>query len=175
MDTTPAAYDTETDQPWHLDPEFKAKWLAALRSGDYLQIKSALTGVPAVMTGEPTEEDEDEWGDCDLMDFLQPVPDAPAQFCCLGVACDLTDGTWDDSPLYADEGDGYFLIRGFNTASGGYCEAQATDNFDFLPNTVCLRESADQRYPTKVSQYLASMNDSGDTFEDIANWIEENL
>ena len=50
-----------------MNPEFKAKWLAALRSGEYKQIEGALRLVEYDKVG----------------------------YCCLGVACEISgQGTW---------------------------------------------------------------------------------
>ena len=71
-----------TEQTYEkIDPEFKVKWLAALRSGEYQQARGAL---------------------------LTEVPGSPAAFCCLGVACNLIDSTrwqsWEDQFMdYAED------------------------------------------------------------------------
>lgn len=63
-----------------MDPTVKAKWLAALRSGDYMQAKAALH--------DPYSK----------------------RYCCLGVLCDLyqqdVGGTWgDDGQFCAPDGE----------------------------------------------------------------------
>lgn len=122
--------DAEEEPPVFtpLDPEFKAKWLAALRSGNYKQASGSLVR-------------------------LHSDPQT-AEFCCLGVACDIVDPTaWSD----AYNGDSReSLVR-------DWCDLSydTTDSFPFIDPAA--------------SDFLATRNDSGATFEQIANWIEENL
>lgn len=62
-----------------MDTEIKAKWLAALRGGEYQQIREHL------------RSDD---------------PDAPGM-CCLGVLCDVIDpDRWTDEEYMGDLGDG---------------------------------------------------------------------
>ena len=91
-----------------MTPEFKAAWVAALRSGKYEQGRGALR------TGDT--------------------------YCCLGVACDLIDPIAWDGRTWRD------------------C---AFDNIGLLP--FIARGSAET---------LADLNDSGDTFAQIADFIE---
>ena len=97
-----------------MTPEFKAKWVAALRSGKYQQ------GRDALRTGD--------------------------MFCCLGVACDLID------PDAWERDNGYGAWQELNT-----------DGMDlpFIGN-------AD-------AETLSGMNDSGYTFEEIADYIEAHV
>lgn len=61
-----------------MDQQMKAKWVAALRSGEYKQTTRKLREV---------------------------YEDGSVGFCCLGVLCDLSGmGRWEGS-LYHDEGD----------------------------------------------------------------------
>jgi hypothetical protein len=66
-----------------IDPEFKAIWVAALRSGEYRQGRGALRNDPS---------------------------DHPTEYCCLGVACDLAinfygQGHWDGDIFFFDPED----------------------------------------------------------------------
>jgi hypothetical protein len=64
-----------------VNPEIKAKWLEALRSGKYKQTIEALRG-PIWERPEP-EPDADPYAD-------EPEPIFRGQgFCCLGVLCDV--------------------------------------------------------------------------------------
>jgi hypothetical protein len=111
-----------------MDPEIKAKWLTALRSGDFNQTKYLLKVLLH------NKENDQEF----------------CAYCCLGVLCE---------------------IAGFKSEKRGY-----TFNFNLngiledgiIPPMFGLTE-ADIRY-------LVEMNDKGDdTFDKIADWIEENL
>lgn len=164
-----------------IDPEFKAKWVAALRSGDYIQGRGTLRLVPR-----------------SIMDDMEAagIPMGPsradAQFCCLGVACDLSGGTWvdaaNDARFDADgvEVYGTYLenpdrLKDYESAQpfarynwilpGGMMKVRngETLGFPFLPNDV------DER-GLHIGGKLANLNDDDEyTFDEIADWIEENL
>ena len=114
-------------------PELKAKWIEALRSGEYKQTTNTLCS----SNGE--------------------------SFCCLGVLIDLMGTEWKTGVQLSIE--------------------QNKDDDLYLPDVM---------YPTKFSNYindsnyvsnyilnphtqfiLSEMNDAGDTFEMIADYIEE--
>lgn len=104
-----------------LPPEFKKKWVEALRSGKYKQGSGQL------------------------------YSDDYKKYCCLGVAgsiCGISKKELDKSGLF-DE---------FN-----FC-----DGVD-VPNPIKGDDGEN------VPGFLANANDSGATFEEIANWIEEYL
>lgn len=108
-----------------MNPELKTKWLAALRSGDYLQGRAVLRNRD--------------------------------RYCCLGVLCDLVDDT-----KWGEDEDGGFVYIG---------------SFDDAP---CTTMPPDRIYDTAgidldIAHDLATSNDNGDTFEQIAEWIEEHL
>lgn len=77
-------------------------------------------------------------------------------YCCLGVlACRLPNGHWGDEPEY-DDNMFYMTVNGDKYASDTGLSPE------FLPSPV--------------AQYLVKMNDDWErTFEQIADWIEENL
>ena len=118
-----------------IDPDFKAKWIDALRSGRYKQTREVLRG--PVWDDEAQEFVKDQTG-----------------YCCLGVACNLTYRGWrpSDDPNNNIEG-------AFDWRKG--LQATDTKGFPFVNN--------------KVAESLAVLNDSGATFEQIADWIEEYL
>lgn len=127
-------------------PEFKAAWLAALRSGEYTQ------GMRALRTGGNG-------------------------FCCLGVAADLLVksgyGQWSDEQVpYLDK------YRFDYTREDGAEGAGISYSYNVLnglgPDWLddWLRKEVPNGY--SCEQKLVALNDSGDTFERIANWIEEN-
>jgi hypothetical protein len=107
-----------------LDPDFKTKWLDALRSGEYSQAGGFLR-----------------------TDF---------GFCCLGVACDVlnADGWWRNSGAFG-------RIYDWANAEGGVHDNEVSGGLPFIDN--------------KIAGYLANTNDRGASFEEIADWIEENL
>jgi hypothetical protein len=116
----------EAKQYKKLKPEFKAKWLEALRSGKYAQTQQCL---------------KDDSG-----------------FCCLGVAADIIDpSTWVMRP----RDDFYsFVDPSGNKVSSWFNQ--------YLYNVTGLDSDAES--------ILMQMNDdNGSTFEQIADWIEENL
>lgn len=69
-----------------LDPDFKKRWVKALRSGKYSQTKSALRRTIPHPAGWKAIPDPAGW---------KVIPDPrfcyPIGFCCLGVACDVID------------------------------------------------------------------------------------
>lgn len=109
-----------------MNPEIKAKWLEALRSGKYQQTTGVLRR-----------------GD---------------SYCCLGVLCDLSvEGSWSTLP----EGDCYLFVT----------TKEGKPNCSVLPDAV----ATETKLPLTEQGRLASMNDRGKSFEQIANWIEHNL
>lgn len=98
-----------------MDPDLKAKWLAALRSGDYKQCSRTL------------------------------YDDIEHSYCCLGVNLKVQGykETPDKQTLFSD------------SPHGDWKDAVLVD-----------RAAVD---------VLARMNDSGKSFAEIADWIEENL
>lgn len=109
-----------------IDPEFKAKWVKALRSGRYKQ-----------GTGK-----------------LRKRKDGKLQYCCLGVACNLIDNKrWKP------------LLDNFNF--GSIMSGQGPTEFSYNNLISGLR-------PSEVS-ILMNLNDTDQSFNDIADWIEANL
>jgi hypothetical protein len=106
-----------------LSPEFKAKWLAALRSGKYEQGRG----------------------------FLRSENDC---YCCLGVALDLCGVVW--------KADSWRDGR-YGTAEHGSWA------YPIAPERKTLGLTLDQAHE------LASLNDMGKSFAEIADYIEKNL
>lgn len=93
--------------------------------------------------------------------YLRNVND---EFCCLGVACDLVGVEWGRVSKYNDA----YCI----SLSGNYRMPCRED----LPNDifkVLWQDYSD--FDGQVMAKLASMNDTYWPFENIANWIEDNL
>lgn len=103
-----------------LDPELKAKWIAALRSGEYKQAKGVLW---------------DRTND---------------SYCCHGVLCRVLGK--DDEYILANLG--------------------MIPNFDGYPEILRPINGLDEG---DIGRHLAALNDTGISFNEIANWIEENL
>lgn len=103
-----------------MNPEIKAKWLEALRSGKYQQIRGRLRSIN---------------GDA---------------YCCLGLLCEITGGMPDEDW----EKNSQSISLPVLCDSGLYVSKD-----DYL----C------------AARILSSRNDSGFSFEQIADWIEANL
>lgn len=120
-----------------LDPEFKAKWVAALRSGEYKQ-------------GQNNGKISPNY----LYDSLRSC------YCCLGVA-----GVVAGVPVGKMDRATYF---------GSYCpeyQIEAPDGFPVMLQVTGESHTAG----VNVALILAEMNDEGKSFNEIADWIEENL
>lgn len=94
-------------------------------------------------------------------------------YCCLGVACEVSNAEcWTGR----NEHGGYFFTSCYSTDF-----PQTTDldieAYNALAAKVTMYAPSDINAYGKrvVMKHLAEMNDIGSTFEDIADWIEENL
>lgn len=120
MDETSAEMRSEATPPFDR-VAFKAKWIAALRSGEYKQGRHYL-------------RDEDD------------------QFCCLGVAADLVGVEWEKRP------------------SGVW---SADDQASMLGDSLCNKLGLSLTgYLRSLGNSLASLNDDGRSFREIAAVIE---
>ena len=120
-----------------MDREIKARWVAALRSGEYEQGHASLR-----------------------------VGDA---FCCLGVLCDIAvrDGVIGEPTI--DEGEyayGRLMERGVLPT-----EVEVWSGLHIGDPVVVTDTSED--YP--LEENLSSLNDEGMSFEEIAEFIEDQL
>jgi hypothetical protein len=128
-----------------IDPVFKAKWVAALRSGYYQQAKGTLKRVqlgprPFETTGIPR-----------------------VSYCCLGVGCNLVgyrhgwvETDRDELLLEHDGSDDNAKFYGWKDIGAGELRG-----FPFIaPN---------------AAGHLGNLNDEGCTFLEIADWIERYL
>ena len=129
-----------------MDQEFKARWVAALRSGEYEQSQGQL-----------------------VADF----GDGQKVFCCLGVACELA--VEDGLAKRSITGDGYHegYVDSEGWISNGAIPATLAIQLGLtpsgkLPQTV--KAGSTNHYE------LASLNDTGGwTFAQIADYIETNF
>ena len=152
-----------------LKPEIKAKWVAALRSGEYAQYAGGLR--------------------------INPT-NRPAGFCCLGVLCDLHAkeglGEWENlvyAPAAKAGRSGYLPAEvvqwavvpeafeaipvGCRAVSGTPVGPFAVSGPEGTRQTV-LPDSFAVRLPTGMKT-LNDMNDEGMTFEQVAAAIEAQL
>lgn len=133
-----------------MNPEVKALWIEALLSGDYKQGKSWLK---------------------------QVHDDGPAEYCCLGVLCDLAEKAGIVTSTEEPNTQGGRVVRYSSSGNEEYSEVTV------LPETVA--DWADFKWQSGgivgPSQYgdfeggqsLVSLNDNGASFEHIAGVIEE--
>lgn len=139
-----------------MDKKVKKKWVKALRSGEYEQTQGQL------------HKNEDN--------YL-----APKGFCCLGVLCDLEyDGYWSvyekAGPACWDEKSLTYKPRMEKKtflvpANGGRCKLQKMDDSTLMPKNFRRKLGI----TPKQEDTLSNMNDRGEDFFAIANWIEKNL
>lgn len=81
------------------------------------------------------------------------------QYCCLGVLCDIEkDGEWVDGEV-----EGTIVWR--------YSMPGSQDETAILPRPLMQKHV----FADRDVSHLCWMNDRGDTFEQIADWIEANL
>ena len=118
--------------PLRMDPEMKARWIAALRSGKFQQ------GQKALREGDG--------------------------LCCLGVICELLVESGDLTRQLARDG-----VQHYSYGLAG------DDYFDRVTSYLHDRDSERFNLPPAIQHALAALNDSGATFEEIANIIEEKL
>ena len=89
------------------------------------------------------------------------------EFCCLGVACNIskTNLDWIKSHRY------WYIGNDYRTLPG-----EIRKEFGFYSDTGCRRDGNDLFFWGSGKSYdsLADANDSGETFEAIADYIEEN-
>jgi len=134
---------------YSLEPKFKEKWLDLLRSDIYKQIRGRLG-------------------------------DGTTGRCCLGVAADaagvysyvvekLPAGKYEPSLELKDR---LYRDREVTTAAWGNPPTEAEEKYDF-PSPDMLKRMGG--LDAQEASTLAEMNDSGETFLEIADYIEENL
>jgi hypothetical protein len=132
-----------------LPVKFKEKWIKALRSGKYLQCTDSLMG-----TAYSKEE-------CDEYDNVIKESDILGEgYCCLGVAgkiCGLDMDEWGSVGM-------------LNDVDSNYLPSELPEILTKPYHTI-RRDGKEM----SVAGKLASMNDEGCTFNEIADYIEKNL
>lgn len=128
-----------------MNPEVKAKWLAALRSGDYGQGKSELRSAD----GEA--------------------------FCCLGVLCDLhagvADEKWSENGIYLGKA---FDLPLTVSKWAGLDEARDIKiPVELVPHERRWDNFASNG--SRDTVWISELNDHGYTFAEIADLIEAHL
>jgi hypothetical protein len=108
-----------------MDAQLKAKWIEALRSGEYQQANG------------------------ELRDTSEDTP----KYCCLGVLCNVMGASW---------GQGLPLLDGLML--------QSEDEELLSPEALDMAG-----FNQRIEGTLASMNDSGTPFPEIADYIEKHL
>lgn len=142
-----------------MDPEIKAEWVAALRSGTYNQGKGKLKAV------------FDRWSDPEKLSG----DDTELRHCCLGVLSEL--GVGKEGGLDGCRADGsglsYSFFRKYRDGDNNVAE-DAIDwgVWDVMPGEVVHKWSG---LSPEIDTYLATFNDQGATFEEIAAFIEAEL
>jgi hypothetical protein len=156
-----------------IDPKFKKVWLKALRTppdeGGYLQADGTLVKDFSPHYVHPTYTNQDTG---------LPLPglskyEGKSAFCCLGVATNiaiekgLIDVAWDQEwEVWKTPQDGEWV-----QGSAQYSDKCTLDTMGLPPKAVAdvIGLSA------ATCSRLASLNDDGESFAAIADWIEEHL
>lgn len=130
-----------------MNERVKKLWLEALRGDEYKQGKGYLKTVRTTVHNDQAEVIE---------------------FCCLGVLCDL----------HAEETSGQWVEGGRWVEGVGRGVPKYLGECALLPEEVMqwagLREHPRVKVST-IERGLASLNDEGRSFMEIANYIEESL
>lgn len=130
-----------------MNKNIKKRWVAALRSGDYQQGRF----------------------------YLQTIDKHGSRFCCLGVLCDLAeqDGVVEQAEPFASE-DGEKIHLVYNDPSPTGVDGRTAS---VLPRAVQKWSGLDSAQPVLHGRHeaydLIGLNDSGASFECIADIIEE--
>lgn len=125
-----------------MDPEMKAKWLEALRSGKYAQ------GTNALRT---------------YCDPESPDKGVTPLFCCLGVLCDISNiGRWNEDGCYSIQKDGRTIVE-------STVPPFPLANKLGIREGGCFVNGLTDRKNNGVS--LAGLNDEGFTFAQLADII----
>jgi hypothetical protein len=115
-----------------MNPEIKAKWVEALRSGKYSQTQHVLRNENGM--------------------------------CCLGVLADIVDPEG-----WARDGEDWEHHKCIDLPAADFCEQVG------LPVPHNPYDYLDEKMPVVITTRLAGMNDSGQTFAEIADVIEKEL
>lgn len=128
-----------------MNAELKAKWLTALRSGEYRQ------GEECLFSPQDTS------------------------YCCLGVLCDVSGvGQWDDRAYYVVEDDASGHLLPGNMALDIFGTMEGVPNgYDALVDYANQDGTLPFKNRDGYTESLTGLNDSGDfTFNQIADVIE---
>ena len=130
-----------------MQTELKIKWLEALRSGKYGQIKENLRSL------DETEN---------------------VGYCCLGVLCDISGiGSWSGQEFIATLPEPYFDEESCDCEDCGGNVAIIEDTSFAELNSGTLKAFG---LSHSDAETLMGMNDTdGKSFSEIADWIEENV
>lgn len=133
-----------------LRPQFKEQWIKALLSGEYRQTRGYLHVLRDVRDSRVSEG-----------------------WCCLGVACDVLDKNgvpMERSTVgQAMEAE---VLEAFDGAVGTPSDALSEQMFE---RAEWMKSAERSTAVGSIIDALASANDMGSTFSEIAEWIEEHL
>lgn len=141
-----------------MNAEIKAEWVKALRSGDFFQIKKSLKATNRAIFGNYAVD-----GD----------PDADkVGYCCLGVLAELgvkageLDGCKESGP-------GLFKFFAYYTKDDGTKDTVSLPQlFETMPGWKIQKWAGLER---EIDGFLASANDNGATFAELADFIDAEL
>lgn len=132
-----------------LKTEAKERWLADLRSGKFVQGKEAL---------------------------CLELPELGCSYCCLGVYARGRDvPLMDEEDVEIDTSVQDSRVMLFN---GYQAETMLPDDWfsdDFIDMKADMEEQPKEDRVHELQSKLATMNDNGSTFLEIADWVENNL
>ena len=140
-----------------MNPRVKRKWLKALRSGEYRQGTAQLCTPPHTAAGGVVNSSDDY------------------EFCCLGVLENLYHEEMGTEFDEYRQGDGYHSEDCAVWAGLTLETRNAPDDEYVRVHRKGLWGSPDHYENIHISEKLTEMNDTGRSFEAIANWVEKNL
>lgn len=130
--------------------ENQRKWIDALRSGKYTQTTHVLRRPDNHGNG----------------------------FCCLGVLCDISGGGEWDNPAKPRDADQGVPFRDSNEATGLFVidGLEAVNEFiDLYPGDYTKPRTSGGYYDSAVIAEAMRRNDDGESFEEIAEWLESDV
>jgi hypothetical protein len=163
IDHTVALDDTDYHESQNypkMNAAVKEKWLEQLRSDTIVQATGNLKKVLE-------ENDYESW------DWTEPAPeDVKCGYCCLGVLCEIAIGdAIIEAAVQGHDQDPYSWRTESSEGTTYYDFWRYGGNEDMPPNQVYDWAGVH----SEIGGYLASANDQGSSFAEIADWIEKYL
>lgn len=164
-----------------MDEKLKNKWIKALRSGKYFQAREALCG-----NADTIEEwDEDEEGYVLKLPNGKIVDRDVEGYCCLGVLCEIAPGIEFNGNHYViSQKKLVDLFSNDDDDFGGEWERDRDGNVlitgEELPRSLVKHWGLDKKVvlggqKKNLHSKLIAMNDNGQDFNKIADYIEKVL